>query len=100
MKQDLPRDQGTNGAGEPQPEKPYIEYPTQWEFTLFGTSEELVRGALEQLLPSREHSFAPSHNSKGGKYHSFKLSLLVMDEADRLETGSHLAGHPHILFVL
>jgi putative lipoic acid-binding regulatory protein len=81
-------------------DKPQIDYPTVWSYTLFGTSEDPVRTALQRVLGDRDHSFAASNTSKGGKYCSFQMSLAVYDEDDRLNLGEQLAAQSEILFVL
>ena len=80
--------------------KPQIDYPTEWTYTLFATSEERVQVAIKDVLGVRRHEFSASNKSKGGKYCSFKISLVVEHEDDRLELGARLGSHANILFVL
>jgi len=100
MKQDHPPAGGPDGSADSPPGTPKIEYPTEWSYTLFGTSGSALQKAMLQVLGERQHSFSPSNTSKGGKYRSFKLSLTVSSERDRLELGAALGAHEAIIFVL
>ncbi len=86
-----------DGGSAPEPQ---IDYPTEWGYTVFGSSEVHVRQAVQEVLGSREHEFAASNRSKTGKYCSFKLRLVVTSEEDRNDLSSRLAGHAEIVFVL
>ena len=100
MKQEPEQPPPTPNPGDVPPRKAQIDYPVEWGYTLFGTSEANVRQALHDVLGQRPHNFAPSKTSRGGKYASFNISLLVMDESDRNQISERLGEHPGVLFVL
>ena len=100
MKQEPEQPSPEPNPGDDAPKKAQIDYPVEWGYTLFGTSEADVRQALNDVLGQRAHNFAPSKTSRGGKYASFHISLQVLDEEDRNQISERLSEHPGVLFVL
>ena len=81
-------------------DRPEIDYPGPWPFTIFGTSEELLRAAVAGIVGELEHTVAPSKKSRTGKFVSLNLEVIVIDEDQRLGIGKALSEHDHIGFVL
>ena len=89
-------------------ERPQIEYPCPWDYKIIGTSEDALRGAVQVCLArtlnqapgAREFELGMSRTSNGGKYISLNLNLMVMDEVERNEIFTSLAGHPEIRIVI
>ncbi len=90
------------------PDKPEIEYPCPWDYKIIGTCEDALRGAVQVCLArtlnqdsgAREFELGMSRTSNGGKYVSLNLNLMVMDETERNQIFSSLAGHPEIRIVI
>jgi putative lipoic acid-binding regulatory protein len=88
--------------------KPVVEYPCLWGFKVIGPDEEAMRAAVRQCLDSclakdsgeREFELGRSRTSKGGKYVSLSLNLLVLDQAERNAVFTALQGRPEILMVI
>lgn len=65
-------------------EKPEIEYPCKWACTVIGADEIQLQEAAKFAVGEKEYSFTASNRSSGSKYLSFKLELIVDDEAECL----------------
>ena len=83
-----------------QHKRPRIDYPTRWGYRIVGTSEEAMRAHVLALLGDVEHELVLGNRSRGGKYVSLHLSLVVRDEAQRLAIYDHLTRHDAIRFVV
>jgi putative lipoic acid-binding regulatory protein len=82
-----------------QTRKPDIDYPCQWEFRLIGTDKEQICRAVSEII-CHEHQLAPANSSKGGKYHSMCLQLVVENEESRNSYFRRLRQHPAIKMVI
>ncbi|MCK9338230.1 MAG: DUF493 domain-containing protein [Arcobacteraceae bacterium] len=76
-----------------------IEYPCTWEYRLITYSKDHLMVAVEECI-KKEYSLKPSKSSKGGKYESFSLELLVHNEDERVELFHMLKSHENIKMVL
>ena len=93
---------------DPKQEKPIIEYPVEWGYKVIGTDEQVVRNAVKECLDAalyretgdREFELGLSRASKGGKYLSLSLTLVVMTEEERDGIFRAMTGHPDILMVM
>ena len=81
-------------------DKPEIDYPGPWAYTIFGTSEERLRLAVAVAVGALEHTVTRSRRSRSGKYVSMNVEVQVADEAQRLGVGKALAEHEDVGFVL
>lgn len=79
---------------------PSIDYPTPWGYRIVGTSEETMRAHVKDILAGVEHELVVGRQSRGGRYVSLHLSLVVADEAQRLSIYEQLARHESIRFVV
>ena len=82
------------------PDKPEIEYPCPWSFRILGTSEEIVRTVIAEIVGDEAHELHFSNTSSGGKYVALRLELEVRDEVHRLELYRRLAARNSIVAVL
>ncbi len=60
-----------------------LHYPSNWSYKLISTSEDGINQAVKDVIGDREHTLVHSKNSKGGKYTSMNLDIIVNDEDDR-----------------
>lgn len=81
-------------------QRPEIEYPCHWSYRIVGTSADSIRALVITVASESEHKLEPSNVSSGGKYVSFKLTLLVRDEAHRHEVFRTLAADDSVRHVL
>ncbi|HUH43114.1 MAG: DUF493 domain-containing protein [Sulfurimonas sp.] len=81
-------------------EKLQLEYPCSWSYKLIATEVEALKQAIRDVIDEREHKLIHSKNSKGGKYISMNLDMLVHNEDDRNFIYEALKAHQNIKMVL
>ena len=81
-------------------EKLELTYPCSWSYKLIAGEKEALQRAIRDVLDEREHKLTHSKNSKGGKYISMNLDLLVHNEDDRNFIYEALKAHQNIKMVL
>ena len=77
-----------------------IEYPCEWEYNIIGVQEAQLREAAQFAVGEKKHTFTASNRSSGGKYQSFKLRLIVDDEAERLAIFELLKHDPAVKMLI
>lgn len=81
-------------------EKLELTYPCSWSYKLIAGEKEALEKAIRDVIDAREHKLTHSKNSKGGKYVSMNLDLLVHNEDDRNFIYQALKAHQNIKMVL
>lgn len=81
-------------------EKLELTYPCSWSYKLIASEVEALKQAIRDVIDEREHKLTHSKNSKGGKYVSMNLDMLVHNEDDRNFIYEALKAHQHIKMVL
>lgn len=81
-------------------EKLELTYPCSWSYKLIASEVEALKNAIRDVIDEREHKLTHSKNSKGGKYISMNLDMLVHNEDDRNFIYQALKAHQHIKMVL
>jgi len=77
-----------------------LTYPCNWSYKLIAGEKKALEQAIRDVLDEREHKLTHSKNSKGGKYVSMNLDLLVHNEDDRNFIYEALKAHQNIKMVL
>ena len=77
-----------------------LTYPCSWAYKLIAGEKEALQKAIHDVILEREHKLTHSKNSKGGKYVSMNLELLVHNEDDRNFIYEALKAHQNIKMVL
>ncbi len=77
-----------------------LEYPTNWAYKLIASEKKALEKAIYDVIDEREHKLTHSNNSKGGKYISMNLDMLVHNEDDRNFIYEALKAHQDIKMVL
>ncbi|MEA2091824.1 MAG: DUF493 domain-containing protein [Campylobacterota bacterium] len=77
-----------------------LTYPCSWSYKLIAGEKEALKQAIRDVIDEREHKLTHSKNSKGGKYISMNLDLLVHNEDDRNFIYEALRAHQNIKMVL
>lgn len=80
--------------------KPEIQYPCEWEFTVIGAKEPMMRDAVAVVFFCKEYNVEFSKKSKAGKYVSLCVKVKVNSEDERHELCALLAKQPAIKMVL
>lgn len=75
-------------------------YPCLWSYKLIAFEAEAIKGAIKDIIDDREHKLLHSKSSKGGKYISMNLDILVHNEDDRNFIYESLKAHKNITMVL
>jgi len=81
-------------------EKLELEYPCNWAYKLIASEKTALQEAIHDVIKEREHKLVHSNSSKGGKYVSMNLELLVHNEDDRNFIYEALKAHSNIKMVL
>lgn len=81
-------------------EKLELNYPCSWSYKLIALEREALEKAIHDVISEREHKLTHSKNSKGGKYISMNLDILVHNEDDRNFIYEALKVHQNIKMVL
>lgn len=77
-----------------------LEYPCNWCYKVISTEKEALQNAVKDVVDEREHTLTDSNKSKGGKYVSMNLDMLVHNEDDRQFIYDSLKKHDDIKMVL
>lgn len=77
-----------------------IDYPCPWVYRLLGESEAAIRAAIAVVVQEREHAIAIGRSSRGGRYLSVHLRLVVTSDGDRTTILSALQTHSSIRYIL
>jgi len=81
-------------------EKPEINYPCQWSFTVIGRDKDKVEGAIKDILQDKEHSCKFSKSSKNGKFNSYSAKCQVDSQEQRDEIYKTFSKHSDIDYVM
>ena len=82
------------------PERPEIEYPCTWVYTVIGQDKALLEEVIVTACAPEKVTISHSKSSSGGKYHSLNARLKVKDEETRLTIYQALKCHPTVKIVL
>ncbi|HLD24250.1 MAG TPA: DUF493 domain-containing protein [Sulfuricurvum sp.] len=77
-----------------------LTYPCRWCYKVVASERAGIEIAALEIFCEREYSLIPSNTSRGGKYISMNLELLVHNEDERTYFYETLKAHPHIKMVL
>jgi len=77
-----------------------LEYPCNWCYKVIASEKEALQSAVKDVVDEREHTLTESNKSKGGKYVSMNLDMLVHNEDDRQFIYDALKKHDDIKMVL
>jgi len=61
-----------------------LTFPCAWSYTVIGEEDADVRAAIAAAVGDLEHTLEFSHESKGGKYRSYQLEVVVETDEVRL----------------
>jgi putative lipoic acid-binding regulatory protein len=84
----------------PENTRPDIRYPTRWTYTVIGVDRSSLEGAVTEVIEDRSHKLTLSNVSSTGRYVSLTLTLIVLNEAERLHIFESLRNHAVVSMVL
>jgi len=77
-----------------------LDYPCTWEYKLIIKNEHIIDEIVKEIIKERKYNINLSNRSKGGKFKSYTLDMLVYSDNDRKEIYKLLGEHKHIKTVL
>lgn len=77
-----------------------LQYPCNWCYKVVAHERAGIEIAALEIFGDRSYSLNPSNTSRGGKYISMNLELLVHNEEERTYFYETLKAHPHVKMVL
>ena len=80
--------------------QPIIEYPTKWDYKVIGEDIDKLLKAIVETVNGLEYEVTPSNISKGGKYFSLNLTVVVLSEVMRNRVFRDLDDHPNVKIVI
>jgi len=81
-------------------DKPEIEYPCRWQYTVVGENELALRKILLLAGAPGRVAIRFSHRSSGGRYISLKAEITVASEEERLSIFHQIQNNSEVRFVL
>ncbi|HBT96160.1 MAG TPA: DUF493 domain-containing protein [Desulfobulbaceae bacterium] len=81
-------------------EKPQIDYPCRWQYTVVGENENALREILLLACTPAEVAIQFSHRSASGKYVSLKAEVTVASEEERNSIFRQIQDNSEVRYVL
>ena len=85
------------------PEKPEINYPTNWGFKLIGRDKEKLLSCIKEIMKEsgdKKHLCSLGNVSKTGKFHSYNASCSVESEEERNKIFKYFEDHDDVNMVI
>ena len=82
------------------PERPKIDYPTQWGFKLIGRDKEALLACIKEAMGEKEHLCSLGNASRTGKFHSYNASCTVDTEEERNRIFKYCQDHDAVDMVI
>lgn len=77
-----------------------VTYPCEWQYTVFGRDDAMLRAAVAEVFQGRAYSVEFSKVSKEGTYISLKVRAVTTSDDDRHGRFNTLGRHPAVKMVL
>jgi uncharacterized protein len=77
-----------------------IEYPCEWVYKILGVDADRMKIAVSSIVQLKASVIEKSRESKGGKYVSLNVKLIVHSEIERKEIFGLLGQKSDIKMVL
>jgi len=82
------------------PDKPTIDYPTQWGFKIIGRDKEKLKACIKEVMGDKEHLCSVGNASRTGKFHSYNASCTVENEEERDRLFKCFQDHDDVEMVI
>ena len=82
------------------PDKPKIDYPTNWGFKLIGRDKEALLKCIKEIMGEKTHQCSLGNRSKTGKFHSYNASCSVESEEERKRIFNYFEKHNDVNMVI
>ena len=77
-----------------------LTYPCLWIYKVFGTDQDRMRSAIEDIVRDRSCRISLSRESETAKYVSLNVELTVESESHRVALYEALKAHHAVKLVL
>ncbi len=77
-----------------------LKYPCLWIYKIFGTDQNQMRNAIDNIVQDRSCRISLSRESETGKYVSLNVELTVESESHRTAIYEALKAHHAVKLVL
>ncbi|SFV57089.1 Proposed lipoate regulatory protein YbeD [hydrothermal vent metagenome] len=82
------------------PEKPTIEYPTQWGFKIIGKNKDKLLKCIQEAMGEKKHDCKLGNSSRTGKFHTYNASCSVESEEERNKIFKYFETHEAVNMVI
>jgi len=82
------------------PDKPTIEYPTQWGFKLIGRDKEAILECIKEAMGAKKHTCKLGNSSRTGKFHTYNAHCVVESEEERNRIFKYCQEHDAVEMIL
>ena len=82
------------------PERPEIEYPTNWGFKIIGRDKEKLLACIKEAMGEKEHLCSIGNTSRTGKFTTYNASCTVDTEEERNRIFKYFSDHEDIEMVI
>ena len=81
-------------------QKLQLTYPCLWIYKVFGTDQDQMRSAIEDIVRDRSCRISLSRESETAKYVSLNVELTIESESHRIHLYEALKAHRAVKLVL
>ena len=85
------------------PDKPEINYPTDWGFKIIGRDKDALERCIKEIMKKegdKKHLCTIGNQSKTGKFTTFNASCSVENEEERNRIFKYFEEHSDVNMVL
>ena len=77
-----------------------LTYPCNWDYKIIINSHCNINHIIKNVIGDRDYKISKANNSKNRTYQSYRMTLLVHNEDDRVELYSSLKREDCVKIVL
>ena len=77
-----------------------LEYPCPWSYRVIGRDDLSLRAAVATVVGAQDYSVSACNVSRGGRYRSLNVEMIVESEEQRRAIFHELVKHSDIAYVL
>jgi len=85
------------------PDKPEINYPTQWGFKIIGRNKDALEKCIKEIMQiegNKPHTCTIGNQSKTGKFTTYNASCTVKSEEERNRIFKYFEDHDDVDMVM
>ena len=85
------------------PEKPEINYPTDWGFKIIGKDKDALEKCIKEIMKiegDKKHTCTIGNQSKTGKFTTYNAFCIVENEEERKRIFKYFEDHGDVNMVI